>query len=233
MAKSKIAGINIKIGADSTGLDTALSNIEKNSKSARSELRDINSTIKQCGDSAVLWQQKQKALKTLFDESKEKLELLESADVQLKKQLDNKEITAEQYNAFQRELIKAREKTEELGKQLDDARSHVVKFRDEMDGTEDILQQFRERTDETTDELDELGDEAENTSGSFNTFNAVLANLITDGIKHVISGLSDLTKSAIETGIAYETSMANIQALTQNNAENMDKLSESAKKMGN
>lgn len=39
MASSKIKGINIKIGADTKGLDTALSGIESAGKKASSELR--------------------------------------------------------------------------------------------------------------------------------------------------------------------------------------------------
>ena len=39
---SKIKGLNIKIGADMTGLDTALKNIENTSKSTNSSLVTVS-----------------------------------------------------------------------------------------------------------------------------------------------------------------------------------------------
>ena len=60
MANKKIKGITIEIGADTLGLDKALKGVEQSSKKASDELREVNKTIKTAGDSAVLWQQKQK-----------------------------------------------------------------------------------------------------------------------------------------------------------------------------
>lgn len=59
MANKKIKGITIEIGADTLGLDKALREVESGSKKAASELREVNTTIKKAGDSAVLWKQKQ------------------------------------------------------------------------------------------------------------------------------------------------------------------------------
>ena len=69
---SKIMGINIKIGADTTGLDTTLKNIENSGKGARSELNEIKRAINQNKDSIVLWQQKQEVLTKAIENSKEK-----------------------------------------------------------------------------------------------------------------------------------------------------------------
>lgn len=44
MANKKIKGINIKIGADTCGLDTALKGIKNKSKYAKDELFEINHT---------------------------------------------------------------------------------------------------------------------------------------------------------------------------------------------
>ena len=76
MAGSKIKGINIKIGADTTGLDTALKNIEKSGKSASSELREIENAMKKSGESAELLKQKYDVLKIAVDSAKDKVKLL-------------------------------------------------------------------------------------------------------------------------------------------------------------
>ena len=85
MAGSKIKGINIKIGADTTGIDEALSGIESKSKTARSELVEVNRSLKNNKDSVVLWEQKQQLLSNAFETSKEKLNMLESAQEQVNK----------------------------------------------------------------------------------------------------------------------------------------------------
>lgn len=56
MAGGKIKGINIKIGADTTGLDKALSGIEGKSKTARNELVEVNRSLNKNKDSVVLWE---------------------------------------------------------------------------------------------------------------------------------------------------------------------------------
>ena len=78
MANKKIKGITIEIGADTLGLDKALKGVEQSSKKASDELREVNKTIKTAGDSAVLWQQKQKLLTDALEGSREKLKLRET-----------------------------------------------------------------------------------------------------------------------------------------------------------
>ena len=67
MANKKIKGLTIQIGADYQGLDTALREVEKNSKKSADEIKEINRAIKTAGDSAELWAQKQKVLTTALD----------------------------------------------------------------------------------------------------------------------------------------------------------------------
>ena len=73
MASNKIKGLTVQIGADTLGLDTALKGIEQKTKKAADELKDVNKTIRITGESATLWDQKQKLLNTALDESKKKL----------------------------------------------------------------------------------------------------------------------------------------------------------------
>ncbi|MDE5854667.1 MAG: hypothetical protein K2H19_06345, partial [Ruminococcus sp.] len=87
MASSKIKGINIKIGADTRGLDTALKGIENKSKSAKNELFEINKSIKSTPDSLTLWRQKQEVLTKAIADSREKVKLLEDAQEEVAKQL--------------------------------------------------------------------------------------------------------------------------------------------------
>ncbi len=133
MASKRIRGITVKIGGDTTELDEALKGTEKRSGSIKSELTEINRSLNKNKDSVVLWEQKQELLSKAFDVSKEKLNMLESAQTDVIKQLENKAVTGEQYRAFQRELENARAEAKRFGGQLEDAENKVK----ELNGTAD------------------------------------------------------------------------------------------------
>lgn len=59
--------------------------------------------------------------------------MLESAQTDVIKQLENKAVTGEQYRAFQRELENARAEAKRFGGQLEDAENKVK----ELNGTAD------------------------------------------------------------------------------------------------
>ena len=71
---NKIKGINIKIGADITGLDTALKGIESAGKKATSELNEVNRSLKNNNDSVVLWN-----LETVLKNQDSKLKIPQTA----------------------------------------------------------------------------------------------------------------------------------------------------------
>lgn len=125
MAGSKIKGINIKIGADMRGLDTALKSIDAKSKSARDELREINKTLKSTPDSLTAWKQKQEVLTKAIADSREKVRLLEEAQEQVAKQLADGKISGEQYRAFERELENARSESARFTSELTEANHKV------------------------------------------------------------------------------------------------------------
>ena len=117
---SKIKGLNIKIGADMTGLDTALKNIENTSKSTNSELRLINSSLKQNKDSVVLWQQKQQVLTNAIANSKEKTNALLQAQKGIEQAFRDGDIDRNAYDKFKEKLQKSSDKLKELKNQQTD-----------------------------------------------------------------------------------------------------------------
>ena len=125
MANKKIKGLQIQIGADYQGLDTALKEVEREGKKAASELREIKRTMDSAGESAQLWAQKQKVLSTALDESKKKLNFLEEAQEQVNKQFKEEKIDEEQYRAFQREVEYARSAVKKYEVELQNANDKV------------------------------------------------------------------------------------------------------------
>lgn len=219
MANKKIKGITIEIGADTLGLDKALREVESGSKKAASELREVNTTIKKAGDSAVLWKQKQDLLTTALEESKKKLELLETAQDQVKKQLESGAINGDQYRAFEREVEYARSAVEKYETELKDANEKVKEF-----GTE---------SDNTAEDVKDLGNEAEGAAnGGINTMTVALGNLVADGIELAAGKMKDFTKDVVTTGASFEAAMSEVGAISGASAEDMALLTDKAEQMG-
>lgn len=117
MANSKIKGITIELGGDTTKLDKALSDSEKQSKNLQGELKGINTLLKFDPSSIELITQKQQVLSEAIESTKGKLKTLEQAQIQVQQQFEKGEITAEQYRSFQREIVSTQKKLSDLENQ--------------------------------------------------------------------------------------------------------------------
>ena len=62
MASSRIKGITIEIGGDSTGLQNALKDVDKSIRDTQSELRDVDRLLKLDPKNTELLTQKQRLL---------------------------------------------------------------------------------------------------------------------------------------------------------------------------
>lgn len=120
MASSKIKGINIKIGADTTGLDTALKNIENSGKGTRSELGEIKRAINQNKESVILWSQKQEVLTKAIENSKEKTNLLLQAQKGIEQAFRDGDIDRQAYDKFKEKLQKSIDNLKDLKNQQAD-----------------------------------------------------------------------------------------------------------------
>ena len=104
MAKTKIGGITVEIGADTSDLSKKLKDVNSESKKTTAELKSIDAALKQAPNSVELWKQKQEALAKSVENSKKKLEALVSEQENLKKGLQDGTVTEEAYKAYQREI---------------------------------------------------------------------------------------------------------------------------------
>lgn len=117
MAGSKIKGITIEIGGDTTGLDKALRGVNSTIRETQNELKDINKALKLDPGNTELLEQKQRALASAVSETTEKLNVLKDAQKQAQEQLESGDIGQEQYDALQREIIETEQKLESLEKE--------------------------------------------------------------------------------------------------------------------
>lgn len=113
---SRIQGITVEIGGDTTKLSTALSKVNKEIRDTQSQLKDVNKLLKLDPGNTDLMAQKQKLLTQAISETKEKLDALKLAGQQANEALAKGEISQSQYDALQREIIETEKALEELEK---------------------------------------------------------------------------------------------------------------------
>lgn len=99
-----IRGINVQIGADTTKLGKALSNVESKSKSIQDELKQVNNLLKLNPGNTEALVQKQKLLAEQIQATSEKLKTLKSVEKQVQDQFEKGEISEQRYREFKREV---------------------------------------------------------------------------------------------------------------------------------
>lgn len=114
---SRIQGITVEIGGDTTKLQNALKGVNGQIRYIQSQLRDVNKFLKLDPGNTELLTQKHKLLAEAISETKEKLTTLKTAAAQANEALAKDEISKEQYDALQRELIATEQDLKNLEKQ--------------------------------------------------------------------------------------------------------------------
>ena len=125
---NRIAGITVEIGGDTTKLQTALKSVNSEIKSTQSQLKDVNNLLKLDPTNTELLTQKQKLLTESISETENKLTTLKTAAEQANEQLQNGDITQEQYDALQREIVETEEKLKSLADQAAESNAALVKI---------------------------------------------------------------------------------------------------------
>lgn len=118
MASSKIKGITIEIGGETTKLGKALSGVESQTKGLQSELRGVNSLLKLDPKNVELLKQKQELLTKAIEETKNKQEILTNTMKKIKS--GEIEVTEEQYRDLQREIVATEQSLERLTEEQKD-----------------------------------------------------------------------------------------------------------------
>lgn len=147
---SNIKGITIKIDGNATGLDKALQDVNKKTKSLNSELRQIDKSLKLNPNNVTLLKQKFDVLTEQVNATREKLKSLEDVQDQIKEQYEKGEIDGGQYRAFQRELESTRSKLESLEEAQAEASDEFTRA--------DLSSQYEDLQNEITATQDHLAD---------------------------------------------------------------------------
>ena len=127
---SRIKGITVEIGGDTTKLTDALKDVNGEIKNTQAQLKDVEKLLKLDPSNTELLAQKQRLLTEAVDVTAEKLEALKTASEQANVALEAGTITKDQYDALQREIIETENALEALEKQAGESAVAVQKIAD-------------------------------------------------------------------------------------------------------
>lgn len=210
MAANRIKGITVEIGGDTTKLQTALQGVNKEIKSTQSQLKDVEKLLKLDPGNTELLAQKEKLLSDAVKETKEKLEALKTAAEQANTALANGDISQEQYDALQREIIETENALKKLEEQANQSATALQKIS------------------ATGEKLKTVGDNISSVGEKMLPATAAITGLGTAAVTTAANFESSMSQVQATMGITAD-SMSTVDGQSVNT---MDTLSELAKKMG-
>lgn len=119
MARSRIAGITIEIGGDTTQLTKALAGVNKDLAKTQSALKDVDKLLQLDPGNVDLLRQKQDLLTRAIDDTKKKLDTEKEALAQLKNADQTDEVKDKQA-ALEREIASTEQSLKSLNREMKD-----------------------------------------------------------------------------------------------------------------
>lgn len=207
---NRIKGITVEIGGDTTKLQTALKGVNSSIKDTQSQLRDVEKLLKLDPGNTELLAQKHRLLGEAVAGTKEKLETLKTAAEQANTALANGEITQDQYDALQREIIETERNLRDLENQANQSATALQKIS------------------ATGEKLKTVGDNISSAGEKLLPVTAGVTALGTAAVSTAANFESSMSQVQATMGITKD-SMSEVNGESVNT---MDTLSALAKKMG-
>lgn len=225
---SRIKGLTVEIGGDTTGLQKALQGVNGKIKNTQSQLKDVDRLLKLDPKNTELLAQKQKLLAGAISDTREKLKTMKLAAQQAEEELKkgSGKVTQEQYDGLQREII----------------------------ATEQDLRKLESSAAKVGDSIEKSGDKAESSSGKFSKLAKAAGSGVAKGVETSVKAFGAYTVAAATAGTAvskaalssysdFESSMSQVQStmgiakdamskVDGQSVNTMDTLNALAKQMG-
>lgn len=221
---TKIQGITIEIGGDTSPLASALSSLNKTINSTQSELKNVDKALKLNPESTVLLTQKHKLLEDQIINTSQKVAKLRDVEKELQKRRDadpsNKDLE-QQLRAVQRELsnteiglgkLKAEytnniKTAKEYGTKLDDNINKHKTFKERLSDVIKGFKNFVTGSREAGDSAKSSATELNAATEIWNKFSGAVSNAakkVFDFITGAASKADDLNTLAAKTGLSTE-----------------------------
>ena len=207
---NRIKGITVEIGGDTTKLQTALKGVNGEIRNTQSALRDVEKLLKLDPGNTELLAQKHRLLGEAVAGTKEKLETLKTAAEQANTALANGEISQDQYDALQREIIETEQRLKDLEKQAGQSAVALQKIA------------------ATGEKLKTVGDSISSTGQKLLPVTAGVTALGTAAVSTAANFESSMSQVQATMGITKDA----MSTVNGESVNTMDTLSALAKKMG-
>ena len=196
---SKINGITIAIGADTSGVTEGLKDITAASVAASKNLKDIDKLLQLDPGNVELAAERQKVLQDAIDATAKKMQALEAAQADVKKALADGSITDAQYIAFQRELVNTAKRMQDLEKAAQSADAAEKPLTETVKAQEKQLAELRQKYIDTAAASGRESDEAKELARQISTLSGELADN-RGKLEDAEKSADELTGSLNETG---------------------------------
>lgn len=207
---SRIKGITVEIGGDTTGLDKALKSVNSSIKTTQSSLKDVSKLLKLDPTNTELLTQKQKLLKDAIGSTKEKLDALKLAQEQAKAQLESGDLGQDKYDALQREIIETEQELKRLQEQAIESNAALSKI------------------EEVGDKLQTAGDKISGAGQKLLPVTAAVAGLGTAAVKTTADFDTSMSQVQATMGITKDA----MSELNGESVNTVEALRDLAKQMG-
>jgi TP901 family phage tail tape measure protein len=183
-----IKGITVEIGGNTTALNDALKDVNKQAKDLQKELGFVEKALKIDPKNVELLTQKQELLKESVSNTADKLEVLKQAQKKLDTDMQNGlEVDKEQYRQLQRQIVFTEDKLDGLTKELQNFGSV---------GAQQIAA--------LGNEFQEVGSKVENVGKNFSVISAGAGAVLTGATTQAVALEGALNKYIASTGGSIE-----------------------------
>ena len=186
MAGTKIRGITIELGGDTSGLSKALKNVNGEIRDTQKQLKDVERLLKLDPGNTELLRQKYQLLNQSIEQTETKLDALKKAEKEVQQQFERGDASEAQYNAIRREI----ESTQISLRSLRNQAKEPYKAIRGID--EKPIEEVKKAADDAGESLKDAGKDASN----FGDY--LKANAVTEGAKAIVSGLKDVAEESKE-----------------------------------
>lgn len=218
-----------KFKVDISDLKKSMQEARRQTALAASEFKTVASTLDDWSKSSDGLKAKLKQLQTNLSSQKSVLAEYEKTLEAVKKE----------YEAGSKEVIEWETKVNNQQAAVNKTEREIRKFSDSLTEVAEAERLAAQNGTDTATELDKMrksaedaGKSAEKSSDGFTVMKGALSHLVAEGIERAISALKDFSEQAINTGMDFESAMAEVGAISGANADELALLEETAKEYG-
>lgn len=221
-----IKGITVKIGGDITGLSKALSGINKEINSTQSQLKEVEKLLRLDPKNTELLAQKQRLLGEAVEQTATKLDALKQAETKAQAQFKKGELSRQEYEKLQRQIIATEQKLQSLVTQASRSKRALENISGAAKGVSDKLAKIGAKLAPVTAGVAGLGEAALGSVGSTEALRSDLSKLDQNAKEHKVSvdtarqAWEDFAVASDETDSAVEATANLLQAgFTESNLQ--------------